>query len=191
MTKLYLIRHGETDWNLEGRWQGQADVPLNANGEIQAQQIAASLVDNPLAAIISSDLLRARQTARAIADLKRLPVHLDRRLREIHQGRWQGLLVSEIQARYAREFEQRHADPLRIAPPGGETAYQVRQRALEAIRDILDQYPHAEVALVSHGFTLAIIRTHFLELPFEQVWDLVPPNASVNTLVIEKFTQSN
>ena len=179
MTRLILIRHGETDWNVEGRWQGHADVPLNARGRAQAEEMASSLEGREIAAIYSSDLERACETAEALARLTGQPIRLDTRLREIHQGEWQGLLVTEIEARYAQAFRNRRADPLNVAPPGGETALEVRARILAAVRDILRAHPDESVAIVSHGFALAVILAHFRGLPIDRVWDLVPENGEI------------
>lgn len=181
MTRLYLIRHGETDWNRQGRWQGQADVPLNDCGRQQARQVAEKLAEVSFDAIYTSDLIRASEVARIIARAKgdRIPIVLEPRLREIHQGEWQGLLVQEIQSRYAEAFRQQRVDPSMVAAPGGETALQVRQRALQAVRDLLAAYPHGNVALVSHGFTIAVLLTYFYRLPMEKVWELVPENGAI------------
>lgn len=176
MTKLYLVRHGQTDWNLEGRWQGHIDVPLNEVGRRQAAQIARQLAGEGLEAIYSSDLGRARQTANAIARETGLPVQIDPRLREIHQGEWQGMLATEIHARYEAAFRQRRLDPSGFAPPGGETAVQVKDRVLSAVLDICRRHPTQRVALVSHGFSLAVLRTHFEKLSLGDVWDLIPEN---------------
>jgi broad specificity phosphatase PhoE len=185
MMRLILIRHGETDWNVEGRWQGQVDMPLNEHGRQQAVEIAQKLIKTSIQAIYSSDLQRAYQTAEVLARLKGLPIHTDKRLREIHQGKWQGLHISEIQARYTQEFQRLHEYPLEIAPPGGETALQVQQRALAAIEDIIQKHPGITVAIISHGFTLATILSHFREIPFNQVWELIPQNGSILTLEVE------
>lgn len=185
MTYLYLIRHGETDWNVEGRWQGQADVPLNAKGREQAAQIARTLARVGLKAIYSSDLLRARETAQALVKTTGVTLHYDPRLREIHQGEWQGLLVTEIQARYGEAFQRRLENPLAVAPPGGETVEQVRNRVVKAIESILARYPSDRVAVVSHGFALAVIQVHYLGLSIEQVWERVPKNDEWIELRIE------
>lgn len=176
MTRLILIRHGETNWNTEGRWQGQADVPLNATGWIQAQQITHSLESADITVIYSSDLQRARQTAQVLADSTGLPLNLDSRLREIHQGEWQGLLFSEIQARYAQAYQDRRRDPLKFASPGGEPVAHVRERVLAAAQEIIRQHPDATVAVVSHGFVLAVLIAHLRGLPYDQVWDLILGN---------------
>jgi len=176
MTHLYLIRHGQTDWNLEGRWQGHADVPLNKNGRLQAAEIALSLASADLAAIYSSDLQRALDTAQAISAAAALEVQIDPRLREIHQGDWQGMLADDIERRYGELLRQRKTDPLSVAPPGGESVQQVRDRVIEAIEEIRQRHPHERVAVVSHGFALAVVQVHYLEHPLSKVWELIPPN---------------
>lgn len=178
MTRLILIRHGETDWNVEGRYQGQSDVPLNAHGREQAARLAEALREADIRAVYSSDLARARETAEALARATGLTVHPDRRLREIDQGEWEGMLFADIQARYAREFERRRADPLSVAPPGGETVGQVRQRVLAAVEDILRRHPAETVAVISHGLALAIVRAEYQGHPIEKVWDLIPENST-------------
>jgi alpha-ribazole phosphatase len=185
MTRFILVRHGETDWNLEGRWQGQAEVPLNGRGREQAAQIAHALSAESISAIYSSDLSRARETAQVIADSVGLEVQVDPRLREIHQGEWQGLLIAEIEARYAQEFERRKENPLLVAPPGGETASEVMERVVSAVREIGQRYDSQTVAIVSHGFAIACLVCHAQARPIEQIWDLVPDNGSWQELLLE------
>lgn len=180
MTCFVLIRHGETDWNVEGRWQGQVDVPLNARGLAQADRLAEELAANlQVDEIYSSDLLRARQTAAPIASAFDLPVWIDARLREIHQGEWQGLQVTEIEARYERLFHRRTQDPWSIAPPGGETAIQVRLRVEAALSENAARHPSGTVVIVSHGFVLAVARTILdTAIDVEDIWKLVPENCT-------------
>jgi len=185
MTCLHLVRHGETDWNVEGRWQGQADVALNAHGHAQARQTAEKLARLPLEAIYSSDLMRAAETARAIAQVNPAPLILEPRLREIHQGEWQGQLVQEIRAHHVEAYQRGSRDPLQMAAPGGETTEQVRRRALAALRDLVDRYPHGNVVVVSHGFTLAVLITQINQIPFERVWEHIPQNGEIIRLAIE------
>ncbi len=189
MTTLILIRHGQTDWNIQERWQGQADVPLNATGIRQASEIARSLSGVNIDAIYASDLQRAQQTAQAVARMKGLPIRTDSRLREIHQGEWQGLHISEIEARYVREFQSRRENPLEVAPPGGETAFQVKERVVKALDEIIARHPGETVAVVSHGFAIAMMLVHYLEKPIEKVWELVPRNGAIILLDVSKTSQ--
>ncbi|TET80969.1 MAG: histidine phosphatase family protein [Anaerolineales bacterium] len=185
MTTLILIRHGETDWNIEGRYTGQSDVPLNARGLEQAGSLAKQLQGRKIDVIYSSDLRRAYQTAEALAESSGTRILIDPRLREIHQGEWEGMLFKDIRASYSQAWEQRARDPLLVAPPGGETVGQVRTRVLEALREILQQHPDGHLAIVSHGLVLALIKVHIAGLPIETVWDHIPNNAEPETMVME------
>lgn len=184
MTIFYFVRHGQTDWNVEGRWQGHADVPLNQVGLAQAEQIARQLKDEGLQAIYTSDLTRARQTAEALGRATGLAVQVEPRLREIHQGEWQGLQVGEIEARYGDTFRRRRDDPYSAAPPGGETVEQVRRRVTAALLDIAVQHPQERVAIVSHGFALALAQVHFEGLAIQLAWEMIPRNDEWRVLEI-------
>lgn len=188
MTTLLLIRHGETDWNMDGRYTGQSDIPLNDNGRAQARQAAAQLAANPPDVVVSSDLERARETAVIIAAPFNLPVITDPRLREVNQGVWEGMYFPDIKARYAAEFASRQADPLSVAPPGGETVGQVRERVLTAVAHIRRTYPGQRVAVVAHGLVLALIKAKATNHPISQVWDLIPPNAQVEEIAYDTPT---
>jgi len=186
MTRLLFIRHGETDWNLEGRWQGQADIPLNQNGAAQAQETAEKLDLVPLEAIYASDLQRARASARAIAERKGLPVHTDPRLREINHGDWEGMLIADIETHYQRELQARRNDPLLIAAPGGENGRQVQVRMLAALQDIVHHHPNGSVAVVSHGYALAVVRAYFSNHPFNRVRELIPKNSEIIQIDVQE-----
>jgi alpha-ribazole phosphatase len=189
MTHLILIRHGETDWNAEGRYQGQIDIPLNKRGREQAAQLAQALSDAHLAAIYASDLARASETAEVLARAAGLQVQVDPRLREINQGRWEGRLFSEIRAEYPEELRRRRDDLLAFAPPGGEVVRQVKERVLAAIADIVRRHPAQSVAIVSHGLALALVRAYYGNYPAERIRDLVPGNGEIVQLEVEPVEQ--
>ncbi len=177
MTRLCLVRHGQTDWNLEGRYQGQSDVPLNENGRAQAHAIARELQDQPFTAIYTSDLQRAAETAEIIASAVNLPVTPDPRLREINQGEWEGQLVEIIKARYIELWQQRSVDPASIRAPGGETVTEVARRIHEALNDIVHVHPKGLVLIVSHGLALATIICEVRGVPIGQAYTVIPDNA--------------
>ncbi len=185
MTTLILIRHGETDWNFEGRYTGQSDIPLNARGLRQAEALNSKLCGKKIEAIYSSDLLRASQTALRLKAGGNTPLHLDPRLREIDQGEWEGLHLDEIRARYRQAWERRKNAPLEVAPPGGETVGEVRQRVLEAVREIIERHSRETVAIVSHGLVLAIIQVEAHGRAIERVWEHIPSNANPIFLNVE------
>ena len=151
MTQVLLVRHGATDWNIHKRAQGQADVPLDEKGELQALETAKQLKTFPIVAVYSSDLSRARETARAIANEHGIEVIEDARFREIDQGEWTGLPVAEIERKWpdlwgsARHYSTR---------PGGESPQEVRDRALAGLRDAVEANPDGTIVIVSHGGTI-------------------------------------
>jgi len=150
-TTIFLVRHGATDWNINKRAQGHADIDLNAEGYRQAVTAAQELGHLQIDAVYSSDLKRALDTAQPIASAHGLEVNLDKRLREIDQGEWEGLTVDEIMERWPDLWgPARHYN----ARPGGESPQQVRDRALAAIEDVVASHPDECVVVVSHGGTI-------------------------------------
>jgi broad specificity phosphatase PhoE len=158
---VFLARHGETDWNATGRWQGQTDVPLNANGRVQARALAERLRGEGVGAIAASDLLRARGTAEIVAEVLGLRVDLvDSDLREQRFGRFEGFTRSECEERFPEDWARYVADP-RSAPPGGESRSALVARAVAAVGRIAERF--APLALVvTHG---GVIRALLHELP--------------------------
>lgn len=136
MVRIILIRHGETNWNLQGRYQGQEDTRLSEKGFAQAGLLAQGLKNVHLDLCISSPLKRSFLTCKACADLHHLPVHSDKRLTEINHGAWEGELACEIQAHYPEEFKKWHTEPHKVQMPGGENLEDVRRRA----RAVFDEY---------------------------------------------------
>jgi broad specificity phosphatase PhoE len=176
MTQLCLVRHGQTDWNRIGRYQGQSDVPLNTNGHAQAAVLATQLKEQVFTAIYASDLMRARETAEPIAKEVGLPVQIDIRLREIHQGEWEGQLVDDIKARYADLWAQRTGDPASVRPPGGETVGEVAARVHAALDDIARLHPTGAVLVVSHGLSIATAICRARGIPVGQAYTVIPDN---------------
>lgn len=151
MTRIWLIRHGATEWNINKRAQGQADIALTDSGRAQAKEVAVAMSTFSLDAIYSSDLVRAVDTAKPIAQEQGLEVETDPAFREIDQGEWTGLPTNEIRRRWpdlwgtARHYSAR---------PGGETPGQVRARALAGLERVVRRHPKGTVAVVSHGGTI-------------------------------------
>ncbi|MCS6835153.1 MAG: histidine phosphatase family protein [Anaerolineae bacterium] len=152
--RVLLVRHGETDYNTTGRWQGQLDTPLNLLGRQQAEKVALALRNVPLSLIVSSDLSRAADTARAIAAHHGLTPVLDARWREIHLGIFQGLTRQEIKEIYPLEYNSWHHDD-NFVVPNGESRLQVQKRAHEAWLSLTERPDLEGTALVTaHGGTI-------------------------------------
>lgn len=157
MTLLYLIRHARSVWNAEGRWQGQADPPLDAIGLKQAHALADHLQEEALAAVYSSPLARAQQTAEIIAQACHTSLILDERLKERHIGEWAGLTAAEVKERYPEVFKPGwHIN----GPPGGESQADLMARAAAVFEQIVVSHPDTTVAVVSHGGTLNAYLAH-------------------------------
>ena len=146
-----LARHGETVFNVEGRWQGQSDSPLTPRGLAQARQLAVALADERLAAVYSSDLGRAAHTAHEVAALHHLEVAHDVRLREIDVGLWTGLSRAQIEAFDADGLRAWATTPARMRMPRGESLAQAQQRALAFFAERMPAHQGQTVAVITHG----------------------------------------
>lgn len=150
---IYLVRHGETDWNRDRRWQGHTDVALNEAGRRQARELAEALRDAGLTHASSSDLSRARETAQIVASTLGLSeVSVDPRLRERAFGVFEGLTEHECIERYPEQWASYRSD-LRRPPPGAEEYEAVAQRMHEAVQSLADDtgQPSGARVIVSHG----------------------------------------
>ena len=161
----YFIRHGQTDWNVAGRWQGKADIPLNATGKQQAAAIAKRLASHPIRAVYSSDSLRAAETAQAIASAHHLEIHYDVALQERDVGIFEGLTRQDISEQYPESFEQLQRGQFHAI--GGETSAEVQARAVPIFERIVADHPDESIVIVSHGGTIATLLAHLLHLPLE------------------------
>lgn len=159
--RVYLIRHGRTAWNAEGRWQGLHPVPLDEVGHAQARALAAWW-SQPLSAIYTSDLDRALHTAIALGETLGITPRIDTRLRECNLGIFQGLTKAEMQARYPDEYGQMLADYLGYCIPNGESRRQLQERVYAAFTDIA-RSANGEVALVTHGGALQMLMRRLLD----------------------------
>jgi broad specificity phosphatase PhoE len=178
-TELWLVRHGETDWNRQGLYQGQSDIPLNETGLAQAREAARQIAEagRSFTALYSSPLSRAYHTAQETANLLNLPVRIDARLREINQGSWQGLNFDQVVEQFSDIVQAAEADPLNRRAPGGETPLEVAERVAAAADDIARAHPGETVLVFSHGFALATLVCQARGIPLEQVYQHIPDNA--------------
>jgi len=191
MTKILLIRHGETAWNAVRRLQGHTDIPLSPTGERQAEGLARALQAEPLEAIISSDLGRALQTAQAVAaHHPHLPLHTDPGLRERGYGAFEGLLYTEIAERYPVEFAEWQArDVDAVMPAGGRVAESFRQfyqRCQDGITRWAERYPQQSILIVAHGGVLECAYRAARGLSIDGPRDFQVKNASINRFTFDK-----
>ncbi len=182
-TRVIAVRHGETDWNVATRIQGQLDIGLNDAGRAQVRRLAAALAGEGLDAVYASDLARARDTGAAVAREAGLPLQTDSELRERGFGQFEGLTFAEIEARYpdaARRWRQRDPD---FGPPGGETLAAFYRRAVKAVAALAARHRGEHIAVVAHGGVLdALYRAATrVALDAPRTWQV--GNASINRLL--------
>ncbi|MBN1249947.1 MAG: alpha-ribazole phosphatase [Anaerolineae bacterium] len=179
MLRLLLVRHGETDWNASGRYQGQMDIPLNAAGLEQAGILAERLRSYPIHAIYASDLDRAWQTARAVAKAQGLEPRREPRLRELSFGDWQGLTYQQIGELDPEALAAWNRDRVSCRPPGGESLGAMAARVDDLLDEIRQIYQDGTVALVSHGGTIRIVLCVLLGHPLAAYWQFEVDNTAI------------
>ncbi|MEB0138242.1 MULTISPECIES: histidine phosphatase family protein [unclassified Undibacterium] len=184
MTDILLIRHGETAWNAVRRLQGHLDIPLNAVGTSQAKALAAALQTEKLAAIISSDLQRAIQTAGEIARLQGISTRLDAGLRERCFGGFEGQLYSDLPQLFPHEYAAwKTQDPDAEFPPGenaGESTRRFHARVISHIQHYARQFAGQKIAIVAHGGVLECAYRAAHRLPLDAPREVTIYNASIN-----------
>jgi 2,3-bisphosphoglycerate-dependent phosphoglycerate mutase len=181
-TRLCIVRHGETDWNAQRRIQGQTDIPLNDNGRQQALATAQGLAEQSFAAIYSSDLQRAHDTAAAAATVLGLPVQTEPGLRERHYGDFQGLTQDEIKAR--ADYERYISRDTSFAFGNGESLASFAERIKNTLNELAQRHVGENVLVFAHGGVLDIIYRIATHRPLETARDFPIPNAALNWVEI-------
>ena len=180
--RLFIVRHGETAWNVDGRFQGQQDTDLNERGLAQGDRVAAYLSGHRFEAVASSRLKRARVTGEKIAaasGCSNFEVIDD--LREINHGDWEGLLADEVHARWPRVIDLWHSEPHTVIMPGqgGESLRSVQLRAVRATEGIADRY-EGDVCVATHDAVIKVLLCHFLGAPLSSFWGFKIANCSLS-----------
>ncbi len=182
-TRIIAIRHGETDWNVDNRIQGQLDVALNMTGLLQAGRVAQALADEDIQAVYASDLLRAWQTANAIAHATNSPLSADTGLRERGFGAFEGKTYAEIEVLWPEDSVRwRKRDP-DWAPPGGESLTTMRERVLRTASALAQHHLGGQIVLVAHGGVMDMLYRLATgqDLQAPRTWNL--GNAAINRLL--------
>lgn len=179
---LYVVRHGETQFNVEKRYVGQTDVPLNERGIEQAKELAKKLAEEPFDLIVTSSLLRARMTAEQVAEYhKEIPFLVMDEFREVCVGVYEGLTREEVQGRYPELWARKCTRQVDDAPTCGETARQVDTRVAKGIAELKELYPDKKVLLVCHGFVSRTINRQMRGISFEEMHEFSLGNCEVVT----------
>ncbi len=186
-TSIFLIRHGETDWNRIRRFQGRSDIPLNKEGKNQAHALALALKDKLLTAIYSSPLVRAIETARFIKVFHpSTPLFEEEGLIEMDLGEFDGMEVGYWAAEYQDFFKTWRSTPGSLRMPGGESLQEVQSRAIDTLERIAKFHPSGSILLLcSHNFVNRTILCHVLGFPLDRFREVQQDTASLNILYVQ------
>lgn len=171
MSKLYLTRHGETEWNIEGRLQGRKNSLLTSKGREQAGWLSNKMSRLPLDLIISSPSPRTLETAEIIRGDLQIPIIQDEHFLEMDVGRWEGVLKSDIERMEPERSYTFWNKPHLFKSDEGEDFYQVRERVLPWLKHILKTYKDKNILIVSHAIVIKILISYFEKTPMEKLWD--------------------
>jgi broad specificity phosphatase PhoE len=180
MTRVYLVRHGTTDWNKEEIFRGRADCGLNETGQAEARALAAYFEDVAMDAIYSSPLSRAAETAQAIASDRGLRVISDPAFIDIDFGEWQGLPLKEVTEKYSELYRLWRERPQEITFPGGENLAQVRARSWQGFMRLLQENPQKTILIVSHRVVTKVLICAVLGLDDSHFWRIKQDTTAVN-----------
>ncbi len=189
MTRIVLVRHGQTEWNRVERFRGRADVPLNETGLKQAEATGRRVAAEwQPAAVYASPLSRAVKTAEAIAQHFNLPVQIEPGVVDIDYGQWQGLTPDEVGQRWPQIHHAWYNAPQTARIPGGETLDEIRVRALKAVNEIAARHAGQTVVLVSHTVVNRVILLAILGLGNDRFWRLRQDTCAVNVFEMDEQT---
>lgn len=188
LKRVLLIRHGQTDWNIQGRWQGYEPVPLNAEGLQQARALAASLMNRPIGSIYTSDLPRALQTAAAIGEVVGIEPVTDIRLREFHLGIFQGHTREQMIEKFPAEWASFEADYWNYTIPNGESRRMMQDRIYAAWEHIIAEASGPEAVIVTHGGSIRVLLLKLFTDIAEQLDAIHVRNTSLTILEREQDT---
>ncbi|MCJ7745622.1 MAG: alpha-ribazole phosphatase [Actinobacteria bacterium] len=180
MSRVILVRHGRTAWHAEGRYAGTADVELDEVGRKQVQLVVGRLADVDIECVYSSPLSRCFELAGRVAESHGLEVTVDRRLREIDLGRWDGKTYSEIIERDGEILRKWTADPSSVTVPGGESLTEVQERAMKWFSQVVAEHPEGTVLASSHGGPIRSILAAVIGLPLSKIFRLQVDLASIS-----------
>ncbi len=183
-TRLYLIRHGETEWNKGGRYQGWTDIELSDDGKLQAELLAKRFHYMHLDAIYVSPLKRAIATAEPIAKEKGLPLILDEHFKEINFGEWEGHTVPELTEKYGKPYTDFFDNPFEHTMPGEGSFHKVAERAMAGFEEIIKKHRGERVAIVSHGGLLRVFMIRLLGLDLNMYRRMWLTNTSISMIDI-------
>lgn len=182
MTRVYLVRHGQTEWNRELRFRGRADIPLNENGHKQASAIADALKDKGITAIYTSPLMRSMETARPAVAISKTETTTVQGLIDINYGEWEGLAYDEVRHRYADLYRRWEEQPDLVTFPNGESLDDVSRRAFSAFTEIVEENRDKSILIILHRVINKVLLCALLGLSNAYFWSIRQDTGCINVM---------
>lgn len=185
MTRLFIVRHGQTAWNKEKVFRGRVDVPLNEQGIKEAEAVAEALKNEDISVIYSSPLSRAVQTAEPTAKLKGLEIIKLDGITDMNFGVWEGRRLEDVEKEDMDKYRMWVERPAELLIPNGETLKEVQNRALNAVKEIIDKHPSQTVMLVSHRVVCKLLVLGLMGLGPDKFWNIQQDTACINLFAVK------
>ena len=182
MGRWFIVRHGATEWNVQGRIQGHTDISLSDLGDQQAELVAKRLAGVTIDVAYCSDLRRSTETAQKILGQRHVPLHTTPKLREYDKGVFEGLTAEQSKERYPEIYAASLIKDLDFAPPGGESTRQISARIAGFIAYLREQHPDDNLLIVGHGGALRSAFVALMELPLEANWRFILDNCGLSVV---------
>lgn len=187
LTKIYLIRHGQSEWNVLNKVQGQTNTNLTQLGKDQGKAMGTRLKNSNIDMIYSSDLNRAFDTSKIIAEEINKPLIISKYLREINFGVWEGLTSEELSKKYKKEQETWRSNPERLILPGAESLEVLSERVMLWFKQILEKDSGKNIAIVSHSATLKVLLLGILDMPLSHYKNFTFSNVGLSIVEIRSY----
>lgn len=185
--KLFLVRHGKTKWNSEGRYQGSSNTGLTREGILQAKLAAKYLSKVNFSNIYSSPIGRAVETSEIFKKVLKREYMVKENLRELDFGEWEGLKFGEINERYHDSYQNWLKDPYNNPPTGGESLFAVTERALKGIDEILNENPDdSDILVITHGGLIISLLVYWLKIPPERWSSIIQSHGAINIVFLDQ-----
>lgn len=187
MTKIYFVRHGESEWNIINKVQGQKNSLLTDNGKEQAEKLANRLKNHNIDIIYSSDLTRAYETAVTIGNKKNMEPIVNKNLQEMNFGIWEGMLFSDIKSKYKEDYLKWVKSPELLEIPEGENIQDLEKRVGKEIKQIIEKHKGQNILIVSHGTALKTMILSLLGISLDNYKNLAMGNVSLSILEVRDY----
>ena len=186
MSRIILVRHGETEWNKEEVFRGRIDVKLNSTGLSQAEETGKALSGEAIQVVYTSPLSRAHDTARKIIHFQDAPVVIEDSFTDLDFGEWQGLPLSEVRERYSDIYRRWKDEPHLVKFSGGESLREVSERSKSALQKLILEHPEETCAIVSHRVICKVMILSMLGLPLERFWDIRQDTCAISIFLYQE-----